>query len=343
VVDLPIEILRCPVTGGPLTLRDGALVTADGRLAYPVEDGIAALLPDRAVALEADAVAAGLRAEKRAVQSFYDEVGWRQDDDEVFEDTARFVDTRPVVDAYQRECRRRIGRLLGPGGDYLVDIACGPVQFPEYVAYQERFGARICIDFSRRALLAAQRNVGDKGVLIQGDITSIPLRDDSVDCVVSLHTIYHVPRDEQHRAFCEVHRVLKPGGVAVVAYSWGHTAWEELSTPRKLAHLPVRVARRVRRAVAARRAPAGAASGGADEPALYFHAFDHHWFVHQAWPFEAEIVNHHVFTSRTLARLVRERAGGRLVLAAIRAFEERFPHLAGRVGRYPLIVIRKAV
>jgi uncharacterized protein len=44
-----LKLLRCPVTGRPLIVenRDGVatLATDDGRIAYPIRDGIPVLLP----------------------------------------------------------------------------------------------------------------------------------------------------------------------------------------------------------------------------------------------------------------------------------------------------------
>ena len=43
-----IELLHCPIDGQPLREEDGWLLTADGTRRYPLAEGIAALLPDKA-------------------------------------------------------------------------------------------------------------------------------------------------------------------------------------------------------------------------------------------------------------------------------------------------------
>lgn len=318
MAELAAEIARCPTTGGPLERVADGLRNSEGHV-YPVSGGVAGLMPQRAGA--------------SAVQRFYDEVGW-QKDGEVFEDTARFVESSPSVERYLARGRQRIGTRLPATGTHLLDIASGPVQFPEYVDYHAGFEYRICVDFSTLALREARANIGEKGILVQGDITAVPLADGSVDAAVSLHTIYHVPREEQPTAFRELHRVLAPGGVAVVAYSWGHTAWDELTPVRKMLHMPARLLGRARRTLRSRSAPAGSRSG---EPELYFHAFDHHWFVRQPWPFRYEIVVNRLFMTATLERLARVPG----LLAAVERLEQAFPRTAGRFGRYPLILIFK--
>ena len=49
-----------------------------------------------------------------------------------------------------------------------------------------------------------------------GDITDIDLPDGSVDGVYASHVLEHVEQWNVHQALCEVLRVLRPGGVAVI-------------------------------------------------------------------------------------------------------------------------------
>lgn len=49
---------------------------------------------------------------------------------------------------------------------------------------------------------------------VQGDVRSLPLRDGSVDGVVSVDAVHHFPAVKQ--AIAEAERVLRPGGVVVV-------------------------------------------------------------------------------------------------------------------------------
>ena len=268
-MDVPTELLRCPVTGGGVGMADdeqlasvnariaaggvrtregvpvtdplpAALVSEDGRCLHRVADGIIELLAERAI--EADGVVppgSGLRSEKRSVQAFYDEVGWKKE--------RRPPSRTPRASSTPATSSSAISPLGGSAsgatcraeGTYLLDVASGPVQFPEYRAYQEGFEHRICVDFSRLALQEARANVGENGILVQGDITRLPFADGTIDAAVSLHTIYHVPRDEQARAFLRSSIASSsPVGYAVVAYSWGHTHWGELSRAAQAAAPP---------------------------------------------------------------------------------------------------------
>jgi SAM-dependent methyltransferase len=251
-------------------------------------DGLWDCLPDR------------LRSEKAVVQTFYDVTGWQANDEGTYADTALFVDRRPHV----------------------------AVHFPEYQAYSDRFDHRVCVDLSETALRDARRNVGDDGVYVLGDVTRLPIESDSVDAAVSLHTLYHVPRDEQAAAFREIHRVLKPGGVAVIVYYWQTTPWRELGPFGRLAALPSRVTRRL-----VRRETSAAAGD------LYYFAHTRQWFERQDWPFDAEVLSWSSVDTETLRKFAR----GTLAAPVTRGLfwlEGTFPRLFGRFG-YPMLVIRK--
>jgi len=263
-----------------------------------------------------------LRPEKAQVKGFYDETGWKTDDAGEYVDAALFVDRRGYADRYLARCRARVLAHLPQGGEYLLDVASGPVHFPEYRAYSERFEHRVCVDLSETALHDARRNVGDTGVYVLGDVTRLPLETGTVDAAVSLHTLYHVPSDEQAAAFREIHRVLKPGGVAVIVYYWQTPHFADLNLAGKLLALPGRVIRRLTRS---------RASDAQGE--LYYHAHTRQWFEAQDWPFRADVLSWSSVDTGTLHRL----GPATRVLFWL---EARFPRLFGRRG-YPMIVIRK--
>jgi ubiquinone/menaquinone biosynthesis C-methylase UbiE/uncharacterized protein YbaR (Trm112 family) len=317
-----------------------ALITEDGAYAYPVDDGIYCLLAGSAISLagvdSAGPSATGgasrsFAASKKAeVQAFYDEVGWQKVDG-VYVDTALFSYGGDAVDAYRDKCWHRVRRSLPAEGRYLLDVASGPRPVATHEVYAQSFAHHVCIDVSVVALRNAQGCVGGRGIYILGDITNLPLRTGTMDAAVSLHTIYHVPKDEQAEAFRELHRVLKPGGKASVAYSWGkHAPLPHLPT------LPVTAFRMLRKRLAR------AQRGGAPGPeSLYFHGHSYRWFTRQDWPFEYEIRVLRSPNRHFLNLYIHRRLGGERFLELLYRSEERFPELAGRLGCYPLIVIEK--
>lgn len=55
--------------------------------------------------------------------------------------------------------------------------------------------------------------------LVQGDLATLPFASASFDAVASLDVIVHFPRGQEWRAFEELARVLKPGGLFIVRVS----------------------------------------------------------------------------------------------------------------------------
>jgi SAM-dependent methyltransferase len=94
-----------------------------------------------------------------------------------------------------------------PENPVVLDVGCGD-------------GARtlanlpagsVGLDFSRRGLELASQTVPDAR-LVQADMLSIPLRDDSVDAITAYHAVFHVARASHPAVYREFARVLKPGG-----------------------------------------------------------------------------------------------------------------------------------
>ncbi|MGA8617570.1 MAG: class I SAM-dependent methyltransferase, partial [Candidatus Sulfotelmatobacter sp.] len=216
-----------------------ALVSEDGRFAYIIEDGIIMLLAAFAIVLNPRSEDIPgqyqLREEKQVVKDWYDQFGWQTDKTGLCLDALAFGDLRPVSQEYGHKTQLRPLKYLQQGGKYILDVASGAIPQPEYLEYSEPFEKRICIDLSFVALQQARKKLGSKGIYILGDITNLPLRDDICDAVISLHTIYHVPADEQSFALREIYRVLKPGNRALVIYNWG-----DHSLLMRLASIPLK-------------------------------------------------------------------------------------------------------
>lgn len=67
------------------------------------------------------------------------------------------------------------------------------------------------IDISRRGLELATETVPDAH-LLQGDMSTLPLPDDTFDGITAYHAVFHVPREDHPTVYQEFARVLGPGG-----------------------------------------------------------------------------------------------------------------------------------
>jgi len=102
-----------------------------------------------------------------------------------------------------------VGDLLAslPPDPLVLDVGCGDgartlANLPE---------GSVGLDVSRVGLsLAATTVPGAR--LVQGDMVSLPLADDSVDAITAYHAVFHVQREEHPRVYGEFARVLRPGG-----------------------------------------------------------------------------------------------------------------------------------
>jgi ubiquinone/menaquinone biosynthesis C-methylase UbiE len=116
----------------------------------------------------------------------------------------------PHTQEYMAFLDRKLEEALGPARmGTAAEICCGRGE--AFLIYGDRIDLGIGIDISTAMLLAARKALPDrKFVFLQGNATSLPIADDSLDTIFMLGGIHHVLNRE--RLFCEIARVLKQGG-----------------------------------------------------------------------------------------------------------------------------------
>ena len=101
-------------------------------------------------------------------------------------------------------------------GRTVLELGCG-------ASPQDHLGRDyIGVDISQKAL---EKGRG-RGMRVQADITSLPFPDDSIDAVLTIAVLEHIPEPE--RVLQEVVRVLRPGGVVVHQDAWNVPPWRPL-------------------------------------------------------------------------------------------------------------------
>ncbi|KAJ0421558.1 S-adenosyl-L-methionine-dependent methyltransferase [Aspergillus carlsbadensis] len=82
-------------------------------------------------------------------------------------------------------------------------------------------GQAIGVDMTKSMIDLAEKNIKEAGVsnarIIEANITSIPLPDSSVDCIISNCVINLVPSTDKAGVFKEIARLLKPGGRVAIS------------------------------------------------------------------------------------------------------------------------------
>lgn len=105
----------------------------------------------------------------------------------------------------------------------VVDLGCSTGYLLEDLRERYPETALIGVDLVAAGLSKAHSFV-PSALLVRADVTELPLRDGSVDVVVSANLLEHVPDDEQ--ALREITRVLRPGGVAALIVPGGRSTYD---------------------------------------------------------------------------------------------------------------------
>jgi SAM-dependent methyltransferase len=105
-----------------------------------------------------------------------------------------------------------LDRLVRPSGKLIVDVGCGGGALVRRLA---ALGADVIgVEVSEQQLAAAAAEPGARYLV--GRAQALPLDDASVDVVVFMRSLHHVPPYEMADALREAARVLRPGGVVYV-------------------------------------------------------------------------------------------------------------------------------
>lgn len=115
--------------------------------------------------------------------------------------------------------RMQLDRFADAIGDGLAcDLGCGPGQIARYL--HDR-GVKVCgVDLSPE-MTANARQLSPEIEFRQGDMLGLDAPNDAYTGIAAFYSIIHIAREDLERAFCEMKRVLKPGGLLLVAFHLG--------------------------------------------------------------------------------------------------------------------------
>lgn len=128
------------------------------------------------------------------------------------------------ADAMRRHALIPIHHFLreqGAVGRHLLDVGAGTGRFLTFVKDNYPRLDVTAVDLSAPYLAEARRRLAPwRGVrLVQAAAESLPLADAGVDVVTSVYLFHELPRPVRARAAAEMARVLRPGGLLVLADS----------------------------------------------------------------------------------------------------------------------------
>jgi len=256
------------------------------------------------------------------VRTIYETTGWSAVGG-VTCDAQAFEDLRGAAQSYVSKCRLRVLRHLPKRGHRLLDMASGPIQYPEYLEYSKGFDTRVCVDLSQRALDMAKLKLGAHGEYHLGDFLDLSIA--QVDAVISLHTIYHIHKSRQEAAVRKLIDVTKPGGTIVIVYSNPAYFVSALLSPlRKMARLfrPKK-------------------SEGKTLDTIYFDRYPLEWWKRFADLGTVQILPWRTFPARAQRTFFPNNRLGGNMFSYLFALEERYPRFFAAIGFYPMIIITK--
>jgi ubiquinone/menaquinone biosynthesis C-methylase UbiE len=107
----------------------------------------------------------------------------------------------------------------------VADLGCGPGHVSAWLARNGM--TAVGVDLSA-GMIAVGRREYPEVEFREGDFLALPATDGEFGAVVALYSIIHLEPGELGRAFAEIHRVLRPSGLLLVAFHIGsevrHTA-----------------------------------------------------------------------------------------------------------------------
>lgn len=288
-----------------------------------------------------------MRPEKQTVKHFYESFGWKRAESGAYQDTAAFVDGRAVMEPYHERAMARLSRYFKGGGPLFLDAGCGALASRAYVEVGAPYSQRVCVDLSTAALNEARTKLGEDTWFIVADISALPFRDGVFNGVLCAHVLYHVPADEQVPTLSELYRVLCNGGIGIVVYTWAScfmTQMARVLNPRVL--LPgIPGMRWLWRRFFKPRASQmrdNVHSPSHGIPPLYFHPHNYAWFrAHVRYQIPASLACWESVSLPFSQAFIFNNRIGALVLRVISLLETLFPKLIGRLGAYPLFILRK--
>jgi SAM-dependent methyltransferase len=255
------------------------------------------------------------------VSRFYNSIGW-QTRDGVTEDADRFEDLRKAAEWYVGMCRLRLMAHIPKQGHAILDMASGPIQYPEYLEYSRGYEKRYCVDLSAQALAAAKEKIGEHGIYFNDSFLNLEFADDFFDCVISLHTIYHMDKAVQEDVVRKLIRVVKVGHPVIVVYS----------NPNALIQRFMRGVRYLFRRETAI---------SSDQDELYFYRYPLSWWMRFADTANVEIYPWRSFAANAQRAVFPNNVIGKLMFRGLFAMENAFPKLFSLNFTYPMIVLTK--
>ena len=248
------------------------------------------------------------------INKFYNRFGWKKHN-KVFKDAELFEDLRKYSSEYVKKCRLRLNKFIPKKGVNILDFASGPIQYKEYLSYSKNFRYRHCVDFSFDAIKIAKKKIGKKGKYYNKDFKKINFKKNYFDCIISLHTIYHINKKDQKNIIKKLIKIAKKNSTIIIIYSNPNTLLSRIK--RLINHKPIKIKN------------------------LYFHCYPNSWWDQFKDVADVKILPWRSFSSQHQKIIFPNNIFGMLMFNILFFLEEEFPNFFSKNFQYPMIILKK--
>ena len=244
---------------------------------------------------------------------FYNEVGWRESKKNSI-DAELFEDLRVVAKEYVSHCRKKINNFISKNGNHILDFASGPIQYKEYLKYSKNFKIRHCVDFSKEAITKAKINLGNKGKYYCNDFLKINFKKNFFDTIISLHTIYHISKNDQAKVVKKLISISKKNCPVIIVYS-----------------NPDNIINKIKKILFIKK----------KRNDLYFYCHKNEWWKQFSNLADVKLYPWRSFSSQHQKILFPNNIIGKFMFKLLIKLENKFPKFFTKYFQYPIIILRK--
>ena len=247
------------------------------------------------------------------IYKFYNNLGWNQKN-KIFKDAELFEDLREGSKSYVSKCRKKLLDFIPKKGDHILDFASGPIQYKEYLEYSKNFKFRHCVDFSKTAIHEAKKKLGQRGKYYCDDFLNIKFKENYFDCIISMHTIYHIPKSKQKKTVEKLIKVTKKNKPIIIVYSNPNTLLSRLKNLFIKKH---------------------------SKQQIYFYCHSLKWWKQFEKLADIKIICWRSFAAQHQKLLFPNNLIGEMMFNILLVFEKKFPNFFYKNFQYPLIILTK--
>jgi len=251
----------------------------------------------------------------KQLKDFYNNKGWKYNGNKTY-DSNLFEDLRKYSKEYVSNTRLQLMNYIPNKGQKMLDFASGPIQYKEYLSYSKNFKKRYCLDISSIAINIAKKKLKKHGKFYNQDLFKINFPSNYFDCVISLHTIYHINKNKQEKAVRKLLKFVKKGKPVIIVYSNPNT-----------------IINKIKKFIGFKKKR--------NNNEIYFYTFSKNWWKRFEDEADVKIKCWRSFAAQHQKILFPNNVFGKFTLSILYKLENLFPNFFSKYFQYQTIILTK--